>query len=122
MSDYKILHRRTCGSETWQVFYKGDVLKWYHPEVMEGTFPEDSNYHQLENAKGIIALHKQHLKRVVDQEKADLIEWVDEDGNPIRGSVYVAPVYEPLVTKQNVGIMLVVGVIVAIATYFLRTM
>lgn len=84
MSDYKILHKRECGSDTWEVFYKDKRLTYYDPEITDIYRGSSSNsYRELEYAKMTIEKHKEHVKWLEQIRKSDTVEWLDEEGNPL---------------------------------------
>lgn len=84
MSDYKILHKRELGEDTWEVFHKGKPLIYFSPEIRDRWDDLAQNpYHSLENAKAIIEAHKDHRSWVEKTRKSDTVEWLDEEGQPL---------------------------------------
>lgn len=87
MSDYKILHKRHLGKDTWQVFYNGCPLVYYHPEVKTPLGALEVNpYKSLDNAKRIIKAHKEYTQWAEDEKKRDVTEWLDDEGNFLKES------------------------------------
>ncbi|AFU63785.1 hypothetical protein [Salmonella phage SSE121] len=88
MSDYKILHKREYGLESWEVFYKGEPLRHFTPSVRDNFDMIAGNpYHSLENAKKIIEEHKAHTKWLEEERRKSVREWLDDQGNVITNSV-----------------------------------
>lgn len=132
MSDYKIFHRRDRGTDVWQVFYKGEVLNWWHPDVMESAAHRDRNvYYQLDNAKGLISLHKEHLKWLRDNKKEDVEEWLDEEGNQIPPAPPTPPTRRIVIEDDSkarqprkdhpVAVVIIVVFVLAIVSYLFHT-
>ncbi|QXL90497.1 hypothetical protein [Salmonella phage NINP13076] len=105
MSDYKILHKREYGQESWEVFYKGESLRHFTPSVRDNFDMIAGNpYHSLENAKKIIEEHKAHTKWLEEERRKSVREWLDDQGNVITNSVQkmmVIPI-DPRPTHQLV--------------------
>ncbi|HDR2377218.1 TPA: hypothetical protein QCH88_004466 [Enterobacter asburiae] len=88
MSDYKILHKRELGVDTWEVFHKGSPLAYYHPNVKNLWGELETNpYKSLENAKKIIEAHKDFTQWMEEEKKRDVTEWLDDQGNAITNPV-----------------------------------
>lgn len=104
MSKYKILHKRETGRETWAVYYNGSLLKWYHPDVLEGSSFCDV-YYKLDNAKELIRLHKEHLVWLEEQAKLNVTEWLDEEGTPLQPKDFsIQPMYVQPIDPCTSGI------------------
>lgn len=116
MSDYKILHKRETGRDSWEVFYKGKPLMWLSPKVEDilGGLAKNP-FRTLSDAKKIIECHKDHTDWLEKVKQGDVVEWLDEEGNPLeqpteKVSLIITP--DPVKTGREVA--LVAGVVVVL--------
>ena len=111
MSDYKILHVRLVGEEVWRVHYKDDFLDWTPPVRIGNQGIYSNRFNNIEDAKEVVRLHKEHLQWIEEQKKNDVKEWLDEDGNFIDN--YNEPTYH--VEKRPKNKVVIVGLCVLAA-------